>query len=166
MRDVDRGDVETLLQFADLAAHLDPQSGVEIGQWLVEQQHFRSDHQGAGDGDALQLATRQLMRPTLAVTLQLNQRQRVADSLCDLAARYLARFETVSDVAGRPSGWERSRSSETPCRYCADAAAAFDALPADADLPAVELSRPGDHAQQRGLAAAGRAEQREEFSRP
>mgnify|MGYP003694531415 CR=1 FL=1 len=72
MRDVDRRYIETLLQIADLAAHIDTELSVEVRQWLVEQQDFRPDHQGAGDGNALQLTTRQLMWPAFAITLQPN----------------------------------------------------------------------------------------------
>jgi hypothetical protein len=42
VRHVDGGDAELLLQLADLAAHLDAQLGVEVGERLVEQQHLGS----------------------------------------------------------------------------------------------------------------------------
>ena len=76
VRHVEHRDAEQLLQAADLAAHLDAQLGVEIGERLVEQQHMRLDHDGARDRDALQLAAGELMRPALAVAVELDQLQR------------------------------------------------------------------------------------------
>src|SRR4030095_11542420 len=66
---------EALLRPPDLAAHLDPQLGVEVGERLVEQQHVRLDHDRARDRDALQLAAGKLMRPALAIAVELHQLQ-------------------------------------------------------------------------------------------
>ncbi len=49
MRDIDDGDAEPLLQRADLLPHGAPQPGIEVGEWLVEQQHFGFEDQRAGD---------------------------------------------------------------------------------------------------------------------
>ena len=87
MRDVDGRDLQAPLQFADLAAHVDPQPGIEVGQRLVEQQNLRADDQRAGDGDTLQLAARELVGPTLAIALQPNESERVGHALGDLARR-------------------------------------------------------------------------------
>ena len=89
MRHVDHRDAEQLLQPADLAAHLDPQLGVEIGERFVEQQHMRLDHEGAGDRDALELAAGQLVRPALAVAVELHELQRARDALADPARAQL-----------------------------------------------------------------------------
>src|SRR4029453_10423978 len=67
MSDVDGRDVQALLQFANLAAHVDAQSRVQVGQRLVEQQNLRAYDERAGDGDALQLSARELVGPTLAI---------------------------------------------------------------------------------------------------
>ena len=48
---------------------------VEVRERLVEQQHLGLDHQGAGDGDALQLAAGELVRPALAVAFELDEAQ-------------------------------------------------------------------------------------------
>ena len=60
----------------------------------------------------------------------------------------------------RPRGAETARSSGTPSRCCAAPAAdAVTSRPPMQDAPAVGLLEPGDQAQRRRLAAAGRAEQ-------
>ena len=50
------GDVEPLLQQLDLEAHLLAQLGIEITEWLVQQQRARFRHQRPGEGHALLLA--------------------------------------------------------------------------------------------------------------
>ena len=60
VRDVDHGALKPLVQLADLQPHADPQRGIKVGQRLVEQERLWIAHDGAADGDALALATRQL----------------------------------------------------------------------------------------------------------
>ena len=74
---------------ADFAAHLDAQLGVEVGERLVEQQHVRLDHDRARDRDALQLAAGELVRPALAIAVELHQLQRALDARAHLVARTL-----------------------------------------------------------------------------
>ena len=92
VRDVDRGDAERLLQLADLGAHVDAQPRVEVAKRLVEQQDLRADDERARDGDALQLAARELVRPALAVARELHQRQRLVDPARDLRTATLRAF--------------------------------------------------------------------------
>ncbi|TPM44090.1 hypothetical protein FJ964_19430 [Mesorhizobium sp. B2-3-2] len=54
--DVGHGQLQLLLEIADLFAHAPAQLGVEVRQRLVEQQDLRFQNDGAGDGDALLLA--------------------------------------------------------------------------------------------------------------
>ena len=56
VRDVDHRRPELLMQPRELVPHPRTQIGVEVRQRLVEQQHLRSTHDRAGDGDTLPLA--------------------------------------------------------------------------------------------------------------
>jgi hypothetical protein len=56
---------ESLLDAANLEAHLVPQLGVQVGQRLVEQQHLRPVDYGPRQGDALLLPAGQLVRTAL-----------------------------------------------------------------------------------------------------
>ena len=60
VRDEDRGQPEPLLQFAQFAADLDAQLGIEVGQGFVEQQQLRLDRDGARQRDALLLPAGEL----------------------------------------------------------------------------------------------------------
>ena len=55
VRHVDRRDAETVLQLAQLHAHVGAQLGVEVRQRLVEQQHRWLEHEGARERHALLL---------------------------------------------------------------------------------------------------------------
>ena len=60
--DIDRGGADLLVHLLDLDPHLHPQLGIEVGQRLVEQEHFRIAHDGAAHRDALALAAGKLLR--------------------------------------------------------------------------------------------------------
>ena len=164
MRDVEHRDAEQLLQAADLAAHLDAQLGVEVGERLVEQQHMRLDHDGARDRDALQLAAGELMRPALGVAVELHQLQRARDPLADLVRAHFARPQAVGDVAADGEVGKHRVVLEHHAGVALVRRQRVDALLAEQDAACVELAKSRDHAQQRGLAAARRPEQREELA--
>ena len=60
--DVNRRDLEVVLQLANFRAGFIAQAGIEIGQRFVEQQNGRFVDDGSGDGDALLLAAGELLR--------------------------------------------------------------------------------------------------------
>ncbi len=103
----------------------------------------------------------------LAIARQLDQRQRLLD-----LARHLGLAE-VRACAGRRrcsrarSGAGRSRSSGTPCWSAARSAArSHIGWPSISISPGGRQLEAGEHAQQRGLAAARGSEQREELAAP
>jgi hypothetical protein len=57
-----KGDSNTPLELFQLDTHLLAQLGIERGQWLVEEQHLRLEHQRTGKRDALPLTARELCR--------------------------------------------------------------------------------------------------------
>ena len=58
-----------------------PREGVERGERLVEQQHFRLRHQRARDRDALRLPAGEFARPGVGLVGEADPRQRVRDLL-------------------------------------------------------------------------------------
>src|SRR4029077_11063788 len=62
---VDGGGAEAIVDLLDLHPHLDAQLGVEVGKWLVEQEHLRMPNDGAAQSDALSLAAGELPRLAL-----------------------------------------------------------------------------------------------------
>ncbi len=58
VRNHDDGQTELALQALDLDLHVKPQVPVQGGEWLVEQQELRLDHQRTRQGHALLLPAR------------------------------------------------------------------------------------------------------------
>ncbi len=148
----------------DFAAHLDAKLGVEIGQRLVEQEHVRPDHHRACDRDTLQLAARELVRPARRELVELHQLERDRDPLPKLLPADLACPQPVGDVVADVKVGEHRIVLEHHAGVAPVRRQGVDALVAEQDAAAVECAEPRHHAQQRSLAAAGRAEQGEELA--
>ena len=165
VRDHDGGEPELALQLADLDAHLLAQLGVEIGQRLVEQQHVGPDRERARERDALLLAAGQLARQPRRKAVEPHQPQRLARARLDLGLARACASPARTRRSRRPSCAGTARSSGTPCRCCAATAAAPSRrAPPMRTVPPLGSTKPGDHAQRRGLAAAGGPEQHEELA--
>ena len=140
------------------------QPGVEGGQRLVEQQQPGLDGERTGQRDPLPLAAGQRGRQPVGVPLQADQREQLLDPGRD-AGRTAPEPQRVADVARRRSGGRRAGRPGTSARSraCGSARRRGRRRPRRR-VPAVERLEPGDRAQQRRLAAAGRAEHREHLA--
>ena len=63
MRDQDQGRPGVGPDVEQMILQVAPREGIECREWLVQQQHFRLLHQGAGNRDALCLPAGKLARP-------------------------------------------------------------------------------------------------------
>ena len=131
----------------DLGAHLDAQLGVEVRQRLIEQQHLGLDDQRARDGDPLQLAAGELVRPALLVAVEMDELQRPGDAALDVGGRDVARPEAVGDVAAdRVVGKDRvvleHHAGVAPVRR-----QLVDVLLAEQDPAVVQVAEARDHAE-------------------
>ena len=97
MRHIDDGDAEAFVNVLDLVLHLFAQLLVEGAQRLVHQHQIGLEHQGAGNGDALLLAARQLARAAVAHLRQFDELEDLGHAVLDL--RLGAR---CGPAAGRP----------------------------------------------------------------
>jgi hypothetical protein len=162
--DVDRRDAQLALQQPDLLAHLDPELGVEIGQGLVHQQQFGLDDDRAGEADALLLAAGELRRETLRERAETHAVERRGDLARDLILADAARPQPVGDVVED----RHMRKDGVVLEHHAEVATmrrlGIDRAAADAHRPGILMQEAGDDAQQRGLAAARRSEQRQELA--
>jgi hypothetical protein len=164
--DEDEGDAGLGLNRFQLFAHGLAQLQIERGKGFVEQQYFRVRCQGAGEGDALLLATGQLRRLAIGEASHLHQREHLQHALGDLRfVQHLAhrlRFEAEGQVLGDGHVREQ-RNAGTPVDRALERRAVGDVFAVQQDLAFGRKLEAGDHPQQGGLAAAGRAEQGEEF---
>ena len=167
MRDEQGGDAEAALQPLQLDLHLVAQLGVEIGQRLVEQQNARLGRDGAGDRDALLLAAGELpriarrrsRRAGRAPSASLDAPRRVSARDTLSAARPKATFSNTRQMRKQRIGLEDEADAALVRRQAGDVVAAPIRM-----RPWLGSIEPGDHAQDRGLAAAGRSEQRDELA--
>ncbi|OPZ52338.1 MAG: hypothetical protein BWY91_02355 [bacterium ADurb.BinA028] len=162
--DEHRGDAELVLQPLEEGPRLQPQSGIEVAQWLVEQERRRLAGHRPGECDALLLASGELPRPSLQQPVEPEPSPHPGGGLCAAGLVDLADAQGVGDVVTdrhvREEGvvLEDHGHVAVPRRHLRDVALA------DVDPTARRDLEPGDRAQQRGLAATGRTEQREELT--
>ncbi len=118
MRHIDRGDAERVVQAADFRAHLLAQIGVQVGQRFVEQQHFRLDHDGTRQRDALLLAAGQLGRIAVLQMAQLHHIEDAIEPLVQFVAPAACAASGRTRRSAPPSCSARSRSSgrSSTCR--------------------------------------------------
>ncbi|MCY1299576.1 hypothetical protein D9M70_491090 [compost metagenome] len=162
--DVERGRAEALLQALDLAAHRDAQLGVEVGERLVEEEGRRLAHDGAAHGDALTLAAGKGARLAREIGLDFQHPRGFGDAGVDLGLGRLAVLQAVGKVV--VDG--HVRIERIVLEDHGDVALGRIDIVDDARTDRHRALRnrlePGDHAQKRGLAAAGRADQHDELA--
>ena len=163
--DVDEGDAQALLNVLQLHLHLAPQLQIQRAQGLVQQQQLRLKDQRAGDGHALALSAGELGRHALFAALQLHQAQHLRNLRPPLGTLHAAHAQSIGDVLfhihvgkqgiilkdGVDVALLRRRVGDVPAR--------------EIHAPGVRLQQARDDAQRGGLAAARRAQQRDELPR-
>jgi hypothetical protein len=157
--DVERGDVQPALQLAEELADAEAQARVEIRQRLVEQEERRVTHERARQRDALPLAAGERGWPALQ---QLAEIQHTGDLLrldASLGARYAAHAQRELDVGAHRQVWVKRVVLEDHRDVALVRRQHIDPAVADANHAAGRTIEAGRQAQQRRLAAAGRAEE-------
>ncbi len=164
MRDEDERDVQLALNAFQLALHLLAQTAVECAERLVEQQGAREVDQRARQRHALALSPGQRGGPARGTIGEAHDLQHRAHTVLDLGARQALRARTERNVVEHGQMREqrvvlKDRVDVAPVgRH----AGHIDAV--QPDVAATRLVEPADEPQQRRLAAARRAENREELT--
>jgi hypothetical protein len=94
----DRGHGKLAHDLLELDLHGTAQISVERGEGLVEEQHPRADHEGAGKRHPLLLPAGELARPAVLQPFELDEGKRFRDAMCDLRTGDAAHLEAVGDV--------------------------------------------------------------------
>ena len=160
--------MQFLVQAAQPAAQFLAHVGVERAKRFVQQQHPRLDGQRPRQRHPLALAARQLVRIARRGVAQLHQFEQPLHALGDLGRRrtQLARpgLQAKGDVLEHRHVPEQRVVLEHEADPALAHVAAGGVLAVELDAPGVGLFEAGDDAQQRGLAAAGRAQQRHQLA--
>ena len=99
MRDVDRGRVDAVVQFAQLAAHQFAELGIERAQRLVHQERLRPPHHRAAQRHALAVAAGQISTSCSSSRCSMRSSRAVSTTRSRISrARHALALERKADV--------------------------------------------------------------------
>ena len=169
MRDEDGGVAGAVVDLAQPAAELAADLRVERAERLVEQQDARLDGERAGERHALPLAAGELTGKALLQAGELHEVEEVQHALADFRLGRAAAAGPHRQAEGDVVEHRHVAEQRVMLEYEADIALtqveAERILLAEENASGGRLVEAGEDAQQRGLAGAGRAEQREKLAR-
>ena len=165
VRDVHGRDACLLLDATDLGAHVHAELGIQVGEGLVKEKDAGLDDQGSGQGHALLLATGELVGHAVLHALQAHHLEDVGHLALDLVLGHLAELEAVGHIVKDVVVREQGVGLEDHGGVALVGRELVDGLATQVDLALVGALEAGDHAQDRGLAAAGGTQQRHELAR-
>ncbi len=161
--DVDDGRPQATVELADLGPHGNPQLGVQVGERLVEQKHLGLADDRPSDRDALPLPARELLGFAVQQFMDAEDVGGLLHPLVDFRFGKLAHFQSeaqvVPDVHVRVEGIILKDHGDV----AVFGLHVVDLPVADENLAGCHRLEAGDHAQRRGLAAAGRPHQHGEL---
>jgi hypothetical protein len=147
---------------AQLELHLLAQLQVERAEGLVEQKHLRTGRQCSSEANATRLATGQLAWSSGLETLELYQSEQLVDSVGRLGSIPSLSLEAVGDVLEHGHMRKQGTVLEDEVGWSSIRLRIRDIYPVDPHDAAVRPLEPDDDAQQGGLPAAARPEDRNE----
>ncbi len=135
----------------ELDLHLLAQLEVERAERLVEEEHLGPIDEGAGQGDALALAARELAGTPSLVALEANHAHGLRDARPSLAGGDAAHDQPVADVVADAHVREEGVVLEDGVDVAVEGWDAGDILAVEADRALGRDLEAGDHAQRRRL---------------
>ena len=158
------GHAEIVLDVHQLELGFLAQLLVEGAEGLVEEQHLRLLGQRAGKRHALALAAGELARIAPGKLLELDEAQHLADAIRNLVFRQPVLLEAEGDVLLDAHMRKQRIGLEHHVHRPPIGRHAGQVLAAQGDRALARRLEAREHAHERGLAAAGRAEQAEELA--
>ena len=164
MGDVDHRGRQLPVQVRDLDPRVHPQRRVEVRQGFVEQKQLRLAHDGPPDGDPLALAARKLRGVAVQIGIEVQHPRGIGDPLLD----HLLRLAFLTQCQRHVLAHVQMRVKRVGLKHHRDAAlrgrGPVDDVAGDAHIARGRILQPRDDAQERGLAAARRADENHEFA--
>ena len=164
VRDVHEGRIDLLAQLDDLCAHLVPELCVEVRERLVHEEDLRLTHDGAADSDTLALAAGEGLRLAVEVLGDAQGLCSLADLLVDLVLRKLPQLQRECHVVVDGHVRVEGIGLEDHCDIAVLRRHVVHELAVDVELAAGDGLKACNHAQGRGLAAAGRSDEHDELA--
>jgi hypothetical protein len=163
--DVDDRRAQPFVEVAQLDLHGLPQLLVERREGLVHQDQPRLEDHGAGERDALALAAGELADAALLVAGEVDHRECGTDALGIGRFRQAPGPQREGDVLADIHVREQRVVLEDDADVALVGRGEGDVAAAEQDRAGRGLDEAAEDAEQRGLAGAGGAEQRDEFLR-
>ena len=154
---------EVTVQPAELLLHRRSHGEVERCQRLVEQQYARLRRQRASERDALRLTTADLRWQAIRQVRQADELEQLLGARAPRMRTYPPYLQPEGDVLEHRQMREQRIALEREAERPRLRRPLGHALVAEVDLAGRRRLEPGDDAEQRGLAAAGRAEEGHEL---
>jgi hypothetical protein len=164
VRHVHHRRADLAMEAPQLGPHSYAHAGVEVRERLVEQVEIRLADEGAGERDSLPLAARELVGPPGEQRFDTHEPRGPVDAFAHLRLRKLADDEPERDVLPRGQVGEERVVLEHHGDVALRGPHAGDVALANPDRPLVHRLEPGDAAEKRALAAAGRADNDEQLA--
>ena len=154
MGHINRGNAHLILHITDGAAHLNTQFGIQIGQRLIHKKHLGMDDNGPCQGHSLLLAAGQTLRQTVLVFVNFYHPQDLIHPLLHLVLWHLADFQAIFHILTDRQVGEYSIALEHHADVSFLGRYIIDDLVVKLDGSSLYAVKPGNHAQQGGLAAS------------
>jgi hypothetical protein len=160
------GGAQPAVQGGDLGAHLLAELPVQGGHRLVEEQHLRLEDERAGQGHPLALAARETVHGAAGQLAQADEVERARHPRRDVGPGHVRHLEAEGDVAFDGAVREERVVLEDGVHRAAVRRDVGHVAAGEEHAPRVGRVEPGHQPEERGLAAARRAEEGEEFAGP
>ena len=165
VRHVQHGEAEPVEERAQVVEEPFPQRAVERAERLVQEQRGRLGREGTGERDALLLASGQRLNGAVAGVGEADELEQLLDPPLDLAPRTPLHSEPKRDVAGDIAVREEHVVLEHEADMTQVGREAAEVALVEHHPTARRGLETGYDAQERRLAAAARAEQRQRLAR-
>ena len=163
MGDIDERDAGGLLDAFQLDLHVLAQAQIQRCQRFVQQQHLRLVDQCPGDGNTLLLAAGQTVHAAVFVALQADDFQHFIDPAVNFVLGQLCYLQAESDVVVHIQMRKKGITLEHGVDLPLVGRNVVDDLPVKRHRAGSRRQKAADDPKRCGLAAAGGAEQCEEF---
>ena len=163
VRDVDEGGVDALSELDDLGTHLVAKFCVQIGKRFVHQHDFRCADDRAADGDTLPLTAGQRLGLALQILRNVQDLRRFPDLAVDLVLGHVAEFQGECHVVVHGHMRIQGVALEDHGDVAILGRYVIDALSVDDKIAVGDLFKTCHHSERRGLAAARRTDEHDEF---
>ena len=152
-----------LADLANFRTHFQAQLGIQIGEWLIQQQALGADHQRARQGYALLLPTGELLDFAGAEAVQLYLLQCLRHSVLDLLAWALPLLQAEGHVLRYVEVWPQGVALKHHARAALVRWQPRHVLIIKPDLARIWRVEARDVAEQGGLATAAGPQQEEQL---